>query len=228
MSKGIFITATGTDIGKTYVTALIVKLLKENNLNVSYYKAALSGAEIINGELVPGDAKYVCDVSKLDKDPKSLVSYIYKTAVSPHLASQIENNPIELTKIKSDFEKMKDKSEYITVEGSGGIVCPIRMDEQLILLKDIIKLLNLDIIIIASSELGTINDIVLTVEYAKANNINVKGIILNNYDESNFLHEDNKKSVEILTKVPVIATVKSNDTNLNIDVKELIKLYKEI
>lgn len=228
MSKGIFITATGTDIGKTYVTALIVKLLKENNLNVSYYKAALSGAEIINGELVPGDAKYVCDVSKLDKDPKSLVSYIYKTAVSPHLASQIENNPIELTKIKSDFEKMKDKSEYITVEGSGGIVCPIRMDEQLILLKDIIKLLNLDIIIIASSELGTINDIVLTVEYAKANNINIKGIILNNYDESNFLHEDNKKSVEILTKVPVIATVKSNDTNLNIDVKELIKLYKEI
>lgn len=228
MSKGIFITATGTDIGKTYVTALIVKLLRENNLNVSYYKAALSGAEIINGELVPGDAKYVCDVSKLDKDPKSLVSYIYKTAVSPHLASQIENNPIELTKIKSDFEKMKDKSEYITVEGSGGIVCPIRMDEQLILLKDIIKLLNLDIIIIASSELGTINDIVLTVEYAKANNINVKGIILNNYDESNFLHEDNKKSVEILTKVPVIATVKSNDTNLNIDAKELIKLYKEI
>lgn len=228
MSKGIFITATGTDIGKTYVTALIVKLLKENNLNVSYYKAALSGAEIINGELVPGDAKYVCDVSKLDKDPKSLVSYIYKTAVSPHLASQIENNPIELTKIKSDFEKMKDKSEYITVEGSGGIVCPIRMDEQLILLKDIIKLLNLDIIIIASSELGTINDIVLTVEYAKANNINVKGIILNNYDESNFLHEDNKKSVEILTKVPVIATVKSNDTNLNIDANELIKLYKEI
>ena len=140
MSKGIFITATGTDIGKTYVTALIVKLLRENNLNVSYYKAALSGAEIINGELVPGDAKYVCDVSKLDKDPKSLVSYIYKTAVSPHLASQIENNPTELTKIKSDFEKMKDKSEYITVEGSGGIVCPIRMDEQLILLKDIIKL----------------------------------------------------------------------------------------
>ena len=101
MSKGIFITATGTDIGKTFVTGLIVKLLRENNINASYYKAALSGAEIIDGQLIPGDAKYVCDISKLDEDPKSLVSYIYKTAVSPHLASQIENNPIELTKIKS-------------------------------------------------------------------------------------------------------------------------------
>lgn len=228
MSKGIFITATGTDIGKTFVTGLIVKLLRENNINASYYKAALSGAEIIDGQLIPGDAKYVCDVSKLDEDPKSLVSYIYKTAVSPHLASQIENNPIELTKIKSDFEKMKNKADYITVEGSGGIVCPIRMDEHLILLKDIIKQLNLDIIIIASSELGTINDIVLTVEYAKANNINVKGIILNNYDENNFLHLDNKKSAELLTKVPVIATVKKNDTALNIDVDKLMKLYKEI
>lgn len=47
MSKGIFITATGTDIGKTYVTGLILKLLRENNINASYYKAALSGADLV-------------------------------------------------------------------------------------------------------------------------------------------------------------------------------------
>lgn len=58
MTKGIFI--TGTDIGKTFVTALIAKKLNESDLNTGYYKAALSGAKRLNSELVLGDAKYVC------------------------------------------------------------------------------------------------------------------------------------------------------------------------
>ena len=221
MSKGIFITATGTDIGKTYVTGLILKLLRENNINASYYKAALSGADLVNDKLIPGDAKYVADISNLKEDPTNLVSYIYKTAVSPHLASEIEDNPIEMNKIKSDFLKAKSNCDYITVEGSGGIICPLRMDNQLIMLKDVIKELNLDIFIIASSELGTINNVVLTVEYAKSNNIN-------NYDENNFLHRDNKKSVERLTGIPVIAKVKTNDKNLDIHINKLLNLYQEI
>lgn len=228
MSKGIFITATGTDIGKTYVTGLILKLLRENNINASYYKAALSGADLVNDKLIPGDAKYVANISNLKEDPTNLVSYIYKTAVSPHLASEIEGNPIEMNKIKSDFLKAKSNCDYITVEGSGGIICPLRMDNQLIMLKDVIKELNLDIFIIASSELGTINNVVLTVDYAKSNNINVRGIIMNNYDENNFLHRDNKKSVERLTGIPVIATVKTNDKNLDIDINKLLNLYQEI
>ena len=50
MTKGIFITATGTDVGKTYVSALIVKKLRELGINCGYYKPALSGAEFINGK----------------------------------------------------------------------------------------------------------------------------------------------------------------------------------
>ena len=133
-----------------------------------------------------------------------------------------------MNKIKSDFLKAKSNCDYITVEGSGGIICPLRMDNQLIMLKDVIKELNLDIFIIASSELGTINNVVLTVEYAKSNNINARGIIMNNYDENNFLHRDNKKSVERLTGIPVIAKVKTNDKNLDIHINKLLNLYQEI
>ena len=56
MSRALFITATGTDVGKTYVTALIVKLLRDAGIDAGYYKAALSGAEERCGKLVPGDA----------------------------------------------------------------------------------------------------------------------------------------------------------------------------
>lgn len=60
MSKGIFITAIGTDVGKTYVTGLIVKKLRDAKLNAGYYKAALSGAEEQpDGTWLPGDAAFV-------------------------------------------------------------------------------------------------------------------------------------------------------------------------
>ena len=228
MSRSIFITATGTDAGKTYVSALIVKKLRESGLNAGYYKAALSGAEYIDGKLIAGDAMQVCRISKLQAEANSLVSYIYKTPVSPHLASQREGNPVEIDKIKSDFAKHSVIFDFITVEGSGGIVCPLRLDDKKIMLADVIKELNLDIIIVALSSLGTINSTVLTAEFAKQNGINVKGIILNYYEKNNFLHIDNKKQIEFLTKIPVIACISDNALDIDIDLEVLVNLYKGI
>lgn len=229
MSKGIFITGTGTDIGKTYVTALIVKKLVDEGLKSTYYKSALSGADIIDNKIVPGDAKYVCDIAGLKNDPNSLVSYIYKRAVSPHLATKYEGNPLDLNKVLDDFNSLKKENDYIVVEGSGGIICPIVYEEnKKIMLEDIIKKLNLDTILIADAGLGTINQIVLTAEYMKSKNINIKGIILNNFIEDDYMHIDNKKMVEDMLNIPVIATVKENDSELLISKEDLINLFKEV
>ena len=92
------------------------------------------------------------------------------------------------------------------------------------LLPDVIKAVGLDIIIIASASLGTINSTVLTVEYAQSHGINVKGIILNNYDENDFMQADNRKMVEKLTGIKVIATVKKDDK----EIEDLSKFFKEI
>lgn len=60
MGRGLFVTGTGTDVGKTFVTALMVKKLREHGYDGSYYKAALSGAETgKDGGLIPGDAQFV-------------------------------------------------------------------------------------------------------------------------------------------------------------------------
>ena len=85
MTKGIFVTATGTDVGKTFVSGLLVKKVRECGLNCGYYKPALSGAEVINGELIPGDCAYVVQKAELQGKPQDYASYIFKTAVSPHL-----------------------------------------------------------------------------------------------------------------------------------------------
>ena len=90
--KGIFITATGTDVGKT----LILKKLREASVNAGYYKAALSGAYRNASKLIPGDAAYVASISGLPVPPEQLVSYIYEPAVSPHLAAELEKCPIDI------------------------------------------------------------------------------------------------------------------------------------
>lgn len=209
MTRGIFITATGTDVGKTYVSALIVKELRKQGIDCGYYKPALSG------DVYPNDCEYVLKTTGIKKG--DYVSYKFNPAVSPHLASQMANNPIKLEKIKSDFERIQKDFDFMVVEGAGGIVCPFGDD---ILLPDVIKALGLDIIIVASANLGTINSTVLTVEYAKNHGINVKGIILNKYDETNFMEVDNKKMVEKLTGIKVIATVKKSDKEIFI--KEIL------
>lgn len=226
MGKAIFVTGTGTDVGKTYVTGLIVKKLHDAGLNVGYYKAAMSGNERdAAGNLIPGDAKWVKDISGMSQALEETCPYIYETAVSPHLASRLEGNPVRLEVVKNNYDKVINKYDYVTVEGSGGILCPIDFDNEKLWLEDIIKELDLDTIIIADAGLGTINSVVLTVEYMKKKNINIRAIIFNNWT-GDVMQEDNLKMCEYMTGLKVIAKVKAGDTDLDIDIDELKKLYK--
>lgn len=227
MSKGLFVTGTGTDVGKTYVTALIIKKLKEEGLNVGYYKAALSGAEFNNGKLVPGDAEYVRKIARLNNSSNNDVSYVYKNAVSPHLAARFENKQVDMDVIKKDYKALSNVYDYLTVEGSGGIVCPLRYDDKkIIMLEDVIKELNLSVLIVSSAGLGTINATVLTVEYLRSKNIKIEGIILNEFHKGDVMEEDNLYMIEKLTNVKVIGVVENKQKEIDISVNMLTCLYK--
>ncbi len=227
MSKNIFITGTGTEIGKTYVTGLIIKKLTEISDNVAYYKAAMSGNDLDkDNNIIPGDASLVKKLSGINQPLNEMCPYLYEKAYSPHLASKIEGNPVDLNVVKNKFEEISEKYDYITMEGSGGIICPIRFDENKIQLEDIIKTLNLSCIIVADAGLGTINNVVLTIEYMKNKKIPIKGIILNNFHPGDIMEEDNLKMCEYLTGIKVLCCVKQGDTDLDIDLNKLTKLYE--
>lgn len=228
MSKGIFVTATGTDVGKTYVCGLLVKKIRDFGINCGYYKPVLSGLERIDGELIPGDAKHVLKTAGIVSDPMNSVSYAFEPAVSPHLASRMANRPISVEKIKSDFSNKSKIHDYLVVEGAGGITCPFSMDGKRLLLDDIINALDMDVLVVSPAGLGSINYALLTVEYAKQKGINVRGIILNGYEKDNFMHIDNKKCIEELTGVPVVAVVEQNAKELDIEKDVLLNLFKEI
>ena len=194
MSKAIFLTGTGTDIGKTFIAGLIVKKLAEAGKNPAYYKAAMSGNDRRSDEsLIPGDALFVRQMSGISQPLDEMCPYVYET-----------------------------------MEGSGGILCPLCFDEHKIQLEDVIREFNLSSILIADAGLGTINSVVLTFEYMKAHNLPLKGIIFNHYHPGNIMEEDNIFMCEHMTGLPVVAKVQDNATELETDADVLSALYDEV
>ena len=229
MSKALFVTGTGTDTGKTHITGLIVKKLQEAKKNPAYYKAAMSGnARRPDGTLIPGDALAVQTMSGIDQSLTSMCPYVYEHAYSPHLASRLEGNPVVMDVVTHGFADVTAVYDYVTVEGSGGILCPICFDEARIQLEDVVKELHLSSILIADAGLGTINSIVLTAEYMKTHGLPLKGIIFNHYHPGDVMEDDNIFMCEHMTGLPTLAKVQDDDTELDMNIDALCALYDEV
>ena len=222
MGKGLFITGTDTDVGKTYVTALLVKTLRKAGFDVGYYKAAISGAPTV----AESDAGFVNRFAGINEPEDMILSYLYQNAVSPHLAARIEGNPVEKEVILKAWERVTKAYPYVTMEGSGGVMCPIRHDEKAVYyLEDIIRWLHLPVLVVANAGLGTINHVVTTCEYIKKRHIPVKGILLNHW-KGGIMEEDNVKMIEEITGVKVLAKIRDGDSLLDIDAGEIISVYE--
>lgn len=227
MSKNIFVTGTGTEIGKTYVAGLLVKKLHEAGEKSAYYKAAMSGNDKdADGNLIPGDAKFVKELGGIDQDLNEMCPYIYERAYSPHLAAQIEGNPVNLDYVVEKLRDLEKKYDYITLEGSGGILCPLRFDDEEIYLEDFVKKAKLSSIIVADAGLGTINNLVLTAFYMKEKGMKVKGIIFNNFIPGDVMQEDNVKMCQHMSGLKALACVKKGDKDLDIDIEKLKEIYE--
>ena len=222
--KGLYILGTGTDVGKTYITALWLKRLREAGHDVAYYKAAVSGAPSIT----ESDAGYVKQVAGLSQADKTLLSYVFDEVVSPHLAARHEGKVIDRTVVNKNFCHVARAHAYTTVEGSGGIICPLHVtDTELYMLEDVVKDLNLPTIVVATAALGTINSTVLTIHYLQSKGIPVKGIIVNQYT-GNPMEEDNCVMMERLTGIPVLERVEPGQTSLHMDVDAMLSCYEDI
>ena len=214
--RNIFIVGTGTDVGKTYIAGLILKEFIRSGINAAYFKAAMSGnIRDSSGNLIPGDALHVKEVSGTTQPLSEMCPYVYERAYSPHLAARIEGNPVDFDAVMAKFDALSAKYDRVIMEGSGGILCPIRLDgEKEIWLEDFVRARDFGCVLVADAGLGTINAVGLTVSYMKAKGMRLTGIIFNRFQPGNILHEDNLKVCEYLTGLKVIACVKENDSDI--------------
>ncbi|MBR9647484.1 dethiobiotin synthase [Clostridium tyrobutyricum] len=226
MTKGVYIVGTDTEIGKTLITGALAYTLCKDGYNTVYFKAALSGAEMEDGKMIPGDTKFVCSLAGIQEKYEYITPYIYKTAVSPYLASKLENNPIDIKIIEDRVNDLKKKYDYIICEGSGGVTCPLTdFDGKIYTLDNLIKKLDMNVILVATAGLGTINHTVLTAKYMEDMGICIKGIVINGYKDT-VMCNDNIDMIKGMTGIPILGIMPSIEKN-TWDFMESIKKVSE-
>ena len=159
----VFITGTDTEVGKTLVSSWICL-----HANYDYFKPIQTGSAGII------DSSIVKSLSNCKIYPES---YVYKFPASPHIASALENDVIDINMINLP------KSDNLIVEGVGGLMVPINKE---LLMIDLIKILKLPVILVINPKLGAINHSLLGLEALKIRNINMLGVIFSGkvYDGS--------------------------------------------
>ena len=198
MTQGIFVTGTGTEIGKTVIAGGFAASLKESGTNVGVMKPISTGDT--------ADAQFLKHAAQID-DELSLINPIFlRHPLAPSVAARIEEKEIDLADIESAFGELQRKYEFIIVEGVGGIAVPILDD---FLVAHLINTLQLPILIVAQVGLGTLNHTLLTVGFARQFNIEIAGIVLNGLrpEIAGLAEATNPLEIERLTDVPVIGVV---------------------
>lgn len=187
----IFITATDTDVGKTYVSKGIVKELIKRGKKTGYFKPLQSGIvpnilsdadNVLSGlKNVPADANAASQTANFADNLTVKNSYITKTPCTPSVSAEIDGIEISINKILEDYKELEKTCDTVVVEGSGGLFVPAGED---FMMSDIIKILNLSAIIIARPDLGTINHTLLTIQALRHLEIKILGVIISNYPKN--------------------------------------------
>ena len=176
MTSGLFVTGTDTGVGKTYVSAGIATALKLRGVNVGVMKPAETGCRIRAGRLMPKDA-LVLMKSACVKDQLSLVNpYRLRKPLAPSVAAAREGKKIDPDKILKAFNTLREKHEFMIVEGAGGIMVPLCGQYTYL---DLACTMGLPVLIVARPGLGTINHTLLSIAALKGRNITIAGIVIN-------------------------------------------------
>jgi dethiobiotin synthetase len=208
MSRGLFITGTGTGVGKTYVAALIARALCASGRRVGVYKPAASGCESRDGSLVSPDAIALWDAAGQPGTLSQVCPQLFAAPLAPHLAARAERRRIDSQLLRSGIEVWRATSDVVLVEGAGGLMSPVSDDDYN---ADLAAEFGYPLVIVAANVLGTINATLQTLIAAHHHRegLPVAGVVLNS-PQATVADPSTASNAEELRKrcdVPLIAEV---------------------
>ncbi|MCX7913137.1 MAG: dethiobiotin synthase [Thermodesulfovibrionales bacterium] len=211
MSKGIFITATDTGVGKTIVSAMTVRALLQKGFRVGVMKPFETGCLKENNELLPSDGIFLREMAEIEESIDLINPSRFELPLSPLAASWIEKKVVEIDKVIHSYELLRKKYDFLVVEGAGGILVPIYIDNnsKVIYIADLIKMFGIPTLIVSRPTLGTINHTLLTVKYALSYGIKVLGVIINysNPPGKDISEESNPLILKKISPVPILGII---------------------
>ena len=216
--KSIFITGTDTEIGKTAFTAGLATVLKRRGLNVGVMKPIAAGSRT--------DAELLKQAANVN-DPLDTINPIYlRDPLSPNIAAAREEKTLDLDLIFNTYNDLCHHHDLTLIEGVGGLLVPIT---DTILVADLAIRFNQPIIIVARAALGTINHTLLTIEAARARNLNILGVVYNTLSpgSSDLAAQTSPEVITRISNLPSLGTIPYNP-DVNVDKKILGNLPEMI
>lgn len=197
--EGVFVTGTGTEVGKTVVAASIARSLAAEGKRVAVFKPAVTGlAE--DGE---PDHSRLRRAAGSDQSDEEIAPYRYGPPMSPHLAAELVGEEIDPARLAAAAREAGAEADALVCEGVGGLLVPLTADY---LVRDLAVELGLPLVVAACPGLGTINHTLLTLEAARAAGLAVDSVVLTPWpEEPSRIEQSNRETIAALGRVRVEA-----------------------
>jgi dethiobiotin synthetase len=198
--RGIFVTGTGTGVGKSVLSASICAALAERGEKVAAFKPVITGLDE-RGDDWPLDDELLAKHANMGQSREDVSPHRFGPPVSPHLAAEMAGEPIEALALAREARELAEKADALVCEGIGGLMVPLAAG---FMVRDLAVELDLPLVIAAKTSLGTINHTLLTIEAARAAGLNVTGVVLTPWpDDPSDVEENNKETISRLGDVLV-------------------------
>jgi len=195
--RGVFVTGTGTEVGKTVVAAVIARSHQSAGERVGVFKPAVSGLDE-GGEPDHALLRRAAGSSQSDDE---IAPYRYDPPVSPHLGAELAGERIDPARLRSAARTAAGRADFLVAEGVGGLLVPLTLGY---LVRDLARDLELPLVVAAPPGLGTINHTLLTIESARAVGLEVAAAVLTPWpDEPGAIETSNREAIERLGQVRV-------------------------
>jgi len=176
---GWFVTGTDTGVGKTVVAGALAYLVRMAGRRAGVYKPVATGCRHdVRLGLVSADAEFLSHCAEAPQTLEVINPVRYAGELAPMVAARREHRPVDLVAIEAGFERIRAESDWMIVEGAGGLLVPI---EKAFNMADLAGRFGLPLVIVARPDLGTINHTLLTVEAALRRNLPIAAIVVNGY-----------------------------------------------
>jgi dethiobiotin synthetase len=195
--RGLFITATDTDVGKTVVAAAIAAALRRRGERVAAFKPVVTGTDQPADPDWPPDHVLLAAVT--GARPEQVAPHRFGPAVAPHLAAALAGDALDPAQLRAALAARQSGADAIVVEGVGGLLTPLTPD---CLVRDFARDAGLPLVIVARPGLGTISHTLLTLEAARAAGLVVAGVVLTPWPEQpSDMEHDNRATIARLGAV---------------------------
>lgn len=199
-ARGLFVTATDTEVGKTFLAGAILAALVARGEHAVPYKPVVTGVDEPQPDL-PTDPEVLAAAAGGTLDPLEVTAYRFGPAVSPHLAAEEHGERIEAAVLIRHARELGEGADALIVEGAGGLLVPLN---DTLVMRDLMVMLGLPVVIAARPGLGTINHVLLTLESARSAGLDVRGVVLTPWPEHpTEMQRSNRDTIAMLGEVEV-------------------------